>query len=103
MDADVKRGLEDFCAEVGMNVTTAINLFARAVIRDQTLPFEITTKPADPFYNAANLNRLTNQSEWTITAEPFTTFWTTMIKAWDDALGKTTYIGKARIERPSNG
>ncbi len=60
MDADVKRGLEDFCAEVGMNVTTAINLFARAVIRDQTLPFEITTKPADPFYSTANLNRLAN-------------------------------------------
>ena len=63
MDADVKRGLEDFCAEVGMNVTTAINLFARAVIRDQTLPFEITTRPADPFYSAANLNRLTSAAK----------------------------------------
>ena len=59
MDADVKRGFEDFCAEVGMNVTTAINMFARVVVRDQTLPFEVTTKPADPFYSTVNINRLT--------------------------------------------
>lgn len=59
MDADVKKGLEDFCAEVGMNVTTAVNMFARAVIRDQSLPFAVTTKPADPFYGKANVERLT--------------------------------------------
>ena len=58
MDADVKKGLEDFCAEVGMNVSTAVNMFARAVIRDQRLPFAVTTRSADPFYGAENMDRL---------------------------------------------
>lgn len=58
MDADVKKGLEDFCSEVGMNVSTAINMFARAVIREQKLPFEVTTRVQDPFYGSANMERL---------------------------------------------
>jgi len=41
MDPEVKRQLDAFCAEVGMSTSTAINLFARAVIRDRKLPFEI--------------------------------------------------------------
>jgi len=41
MDPEVKRQLDVFCAEVGMNTSTAINLFAHAVIRDRKLPFEI--------------------------------------------------------------
>lgn len=58
MDAEVKRGLEEFCSEVGMNVSTAVNMFARAVVRDQRLPFEVTTRPADPFRSEANMARL---------------------------------------------
>jgi DNA-damage-inducible protein J len=53
VDAEVKREFDKFCENVGMNTTTAINLFLRSVIREQRLPFEITTKP-DPFYAAVN-------------------------------------------------
>lgn len=60
MDPEVKKGLEDFCAAVGMNVSTAVNMFARAVVRDQRLPFEVTTRPADPFWSEANMARLTS-------------------------------------------
>ncbi len=59
MDADVKRDFERFCSEVGMNVSTAINMFARAVVRDQSLPFAVTTRSADPFFSEANVARLT--------------------------------------------
>lgn len=58
MDPEVKKGLEDFCSQVGMNVSTAINMFARSVVRNQCLPFEVTTRPVDPFYSAANAARL---------------------------------------------
>jgi DNA-damage-inducible protein J len=57
MDAEVKRQLDDFCSKVGMNTTTAFNLFARAVLREKRLPFEITTE-ADPFYSESNLAHL---------------------------------------------
>ncbi|MCL2108012.1 MAG: type II toxin-antitoxin system RelB/DinJ family antitoxin [Oscillospiraceae bacterium] len=44
MDEDVKKALEDFCGEVGMNVSVAVNMFAKAVIREQRLPFEVATQ-----------------------------------------------------------
>jgi len=59
MDSDVKRELDNFCSEVGMNTTTAINLFARKVIREKKLPFEVTTKDSSPFYSESNIERLT--------------------------------------------
>jgi len=55
MDSDIKRQLDEFCALVGMNTTTAFNLFARAVLREQRLPFDITT---DPFFSESNLAHL---------------------------------------------
>ena len=57
MDAEVKKQLDDFCTQVGMNTTTAFNMFARAVLRERRLPFEITTEP-DPFYSESNLAHL---------------------------------------------
>ena len=33
MDDEVKRKFDAFCAEVGMNASVAINLFAKTVIR----------------------------------------------------------------------
>ena len=57
MDVDVKRQLDDFCNQVGMNSTTAFNMFARAVLREKRLPFEVTTM-SDPFYNESNLAHL---------------------------------------------
>ena len=41
MDAELLRELEDFCADVGMSVSTLITVFARRVVKDQKLPFEI--------------------------------------------------------------
>ena len=37
MDEDVKKGLEAFCADVGMNTSVAINMFAKAVLRERRL------------------------------------------------------------------
>lgn len=47
MDKEVKKELEEFCGAVGMNVSVAVNLFAKAVIREQRLPFEIALDPSD--------------------------------------------------------
>ncbi len=45
MDEDLKRRFDAFCSDVGMNASVAVNLFARAVVREQRIPFEITTEP----------------------------------------------------------
>lgn len=39
-----KKEFEEFCNDVGMNVSVAINMFIKAVLRDNKLPFEITKK-----------------------------------------------------------
>ena len=39
MDADLKRQFEAFCADMGMTMTTAFNVFAR---KEYRIPFEIS-------------------------------------------------------------
>lgn len=42
MDADLKRQFETFCADMGMTMTTAFNIFARKAVREYRIPFEIS-------------------------------------------------------------
>lgn len=42
MDADLKRQFEAFCADMGMTMTTAFNIFARKAVREYRIPFEIS-------------------------------------------------------------
>ena len=54
VDADVKQGIEEFCGTVGMNISTAVNLFFKAVLTQRKIPFEIAMPDDDPFYKGAN-------------------------------------------------
>ena len=42
IDEDVKKEFDAFCLKVGINPSVAVNMFARAVIRERRIPFEIT-------------------------------------------------------------
>lgn len=42
MDADLKKQFEAFCSDMGMTMTTAINIFARKAVREYRIPFEIS-------------------------------------------------------------
>ena len=42
MDEKLKKELDELCAQFGMNTSVAINIFARAVVRERRIPFEIT-------------------------------------------------------------
>lgn len=41
MDAEVKRQAEALFSEIGMNMTTAINIFLKQSIRENGIPFEL--------------------------------------------------------------
>lgn len=41
MDENLKKEFDALCVEFGMNSTTAFNVFARAVVREGRIPFEI--------------------------------------------------------------
>lgn len=42
MDKDVKAQAEAFFSELGMNLTTAFNIFVRQSLREGKIPFEIS-------------------------------------------------------------
>ena len=41
MEEGLKRQFDGLCQEFGMTASTAINVFARAVVRERRIPFEI--------------------------------------------------------------
>lgn len=43
MDEELKRQFDALCRDFGMNASTAINVFARAVVRQRRIPFEISS------------------------------------------------------------
>lgn len=44
MDAQLKKEFDALVEDMGMNATTAFNIFARAVVREKKIPFEIGTQ-----------------------------------------------------------
>ena len=42
MDANLKKQFEAFCADMGMTMTTAVNIFAKKAVRENRIPFEIS-------------------------------------------------------------
>lgn len=42
IDADVKAQAQELFADLGMDMSTAINVFLRQAIRDQRMPFDIS-------------------------------------------------------------
>lgn len=55
VNEDLKKQFEKFCNDTGMNISTAINIFISTVVREQQIPFKITT---DPFYSDENMTHL---------------------------------------------
>jgi DNA-damage-inducible protein J len=55
MEERIKKEFDFFCSEVGISASNAFNMFARTVVREQRIPFEITV---DPFYSETNIQAL---------------------------------------------
>ena len=49
VNANDKEQFEQFCSSVGMNASTAVNMFIKAVLREQRLPFEISSKSFEDY------------------------------------------------------
>lgn len=43
MDEALKKQFDALCSDFGMTASTAINVFARAVVRERKIPFEIVS------------------------------------------------------------
>ena len=52
MDDSLKKDFDSLCSDFGMSMSTAITVFAKAVVRERKIPFEISA--SDPFYSEKN-------------------------------------------------
>ena len=59
MDETLKVEFEAWCNYFGMNMSTAINVFARTVVQEQKLPFEIS---ASELFGPANATKMFNSA-----------------------------------------
>jgi len=41
VDSSIKRRFDEFCADVGVNMSVAVNMFIRATLKEQRIPFAI--------------------------------------------------------------
>lgn len=55
MDEDLKKNMEQTCQELGMNMTTAITIFAKKMTREKRIPFDVSV---DSFYSESNMTYL---------------------------------------------
>ena len=55
MDSDVKKKMEQVCAELGLTMSAAFTIFARKVGREKRIPFAVSI---DPFYSDSNIRYL---------------------------------------------
>jgi len=54
IDKELKEQAECFFSELGLNMSSAFNIFVRQSLRQGKIPFEISLA-ADPFYSPTNL------------------------------------------------
>lgn len=55
LDYDVKKSMEQACAELGLSMSAAFTIFAKKVGREKRIPFEVSV---DPFYSESNMKYL---------------------------------------------
>ena len=55
MDTEEKNSFEDVCGQLGLTITTAFKMFAKKVVRERRIPFDLSL---DPFYSESNMEHL---------------------------------------------
>ena len=55
IEDDVKEMAEQACADIGMSLSTAINIYLKKLRREKRIPFEAAV---DPFFSQENMNSL---------------------------------------------
>lgn len=69
MDEDLKIQFEKICNELGMDISTAIGIFAKAVVRERRIPLEIASFDEDIMRENA-INALYSMKERALKEHP---------------------------------
>ena len=57
IDDDTKKQAQQIFNDMGLDITTAVNIFIKQVVRNRSFPF---LPSADPFYSDSNMAHLLN-------------------------------------------
>ena len=64
MDSQLKKQFNELCNEIGMSVNTAINVFAKAVVKTRSIPFEIKADaPSEPMSGLEAFQKMRKMAE----------------------------------------
>lgn len=55
MDDNLKKQFDSICTELGLNMTSAVTIFAKKVVREKGIPFSVSF---DPFYSDSNIREI---------------------------------------------
>ena len=55
IDEKTKKEMEVICSELGITVSTALNIFIKKMTREKRIPFEVSI---DPFYSESNMKAI---------------------------------------------
>ena len=55
IDETTKKQMEQICNELGITMSTAFNIFAKKMIREKRIPFDVSI---DPFYSESNMKSI---------------------------------------------
>jgi DNA-damage-inducible protein J len=82
LDEELKAQTEAVLDSIGMNMTTAFTVFAKALVRTGGFPFAVT---ADPFHSPANQARLREAVAYVAAGGPLVTRSLADLEAMADA------------------
>lgn len=56
LDGGLKRQAEAICEEMGLNMSSAVTIFLKRLVKERAIPFRVSAD--DHFYSPANINHL---------------------------------------------
>ena len=58
IDEELKKQFDSVCSEIGMNMSTAINIFAKKAVRERRIPFDLTAdSQAEQFRSSTDTSK----------------------------------------------
>ncbi len=58
VDSADKDIFNSICAKMGMNISTAVNIFIKTVNRTKKIPFEVSAQEENSFYSEENISHI---------------------------------------------
>ena len=69
IDEDIKKEMEELCKELGITISAAFNIFARKMIRENGIPFEVSIEKTyedsylEDVFDTETINKLIKSEE----------------------------------------